>query len=124
LPLLFSGVSAMDYWRGAWLSLVQEGTRQGALNTSLGLRLVDFFHIWRQSELLLFYPLITLYLTQKRTLIAAHVPFWGIVFWIIWDFLAVNASGNYYGHQLKQLIPSISVASGIAISTLLSPRLR
>src|SRR5262249_14388306 len=27
LPLLFSGVSAMDYWRGAWLSLVQEGTR-------------------------------------------------------------------------------------------------
>ena len=117
IPLLLSGVTIADYWRGAWLILVEEGSRQGAMNTSIGSRIVEFFHIWRYSEMILFYPLVLLFIIQKKRIRDNNIPFFGIIFWVIWDFLAVNASGNYYGHQLKQLIPSLALASGIAIST-------
>src|SRR5262249_47875371 len=112
-----SGVTIADYWRGAWLILVEDGSRQGAMNTFIGSRIVEFFHIWRYSEMLLFYPLVLLFIIQKKRMIDNNIPSFGIIFWIICDFLALNASGNYYGHQLKQLIPSLALASGVAIST-------
>jgi len=44
--------------------------------------------------------------------------FWGIVLFFVLDFVGVNASGYYYGHQIKQVIPSLSIIAGIVMSNL------
>jgi hypothetical protein len=39
--------------------------------------------------------------------------------WLLFDFIGANASGHYYGHQLKQLIPALALVTGIIIDELL-----
>jgi 4-amino-4-deoxy-L-arabinose transferase-like glycosyltransferase len=80
VPLLLSGVTIADYWREAWLILVQEGSRQGAMNTSIGSRIANFFHTWRHSEMLLFYPLILLFIIQRKRIIDNNIPFFVLFF--------------------------------------------
>ena len=35
--------------------------------------------------------------------------------WLFFDFIGVNASGNYFGHQIKQLLPVFSIIVAISI---------
>jgi len=114
LPLLFSGLGLMDYIQGGWLILLQEG-----LSPDPGERTWKLFQAWSQNKVLLFYPFLFLFLINKSNLQRSGVPFWGLLTWMFFSFLAVNASGRYYGHQFKQLIPSLSVTSGIALAFLL-----
>ena len=34
----------------------------------------------------------------------------------LFDFLGTNASGYYYGHQIKQLLPSLSIIGGVCFT--------
>ena len=45
--------------------------------------------------------------------------FIGLLVWLLVDFIGVNSAGTYYGHHIKQLIPSLSGFSGILLSNLL-----
>lgn len=41
----------------------------------------------------------------------------GVFIWLAIDFIGVNASGYYYGHQLKQLLAPIAICCGIGLSS-------
>ncbi len=111
IPLFLSGVTLWDYIDGAWLILFQGGTA-----APFSIRIVKGYNFWFRSEGVLFWPLVFMFIVQYRGLREAGVPFLGIVLWMALDFLGANASGYYYGHQLKQLVPPVALAGGIAIA--------
>ncbi len=116
IALIASGTTFTEFLHQAWLVLLHEG---GGAELKITKRVWNFISAWRYSEMILFYPLVLLFIIQKKRIEDNKIPFWGIIFWIIFDFIGVNASGFYFGHQFKQLVPPLSLASGIAISVLL-----
>ena len=115
-PLLLSGVGIWDYVSGAWLILLEEG---GSRPSSFYERLLNFIRMGL-SEIILFYPFIIIFFSSREVIKKLGVPFLGIVLWMFFDFLGVNVSGHYFKHQLRQLMPSMAIASGIAINIILS----
>lgn len=115
LPLALSGVPAGEYWRAAWVSPFYAEE----VNTSILGRVLGFCSTWQHGELLLFVPLLVAFLAQRRSLNAGGAPFAGIAAWLIADFVGANASGNYYGHQLRQVMPPLALASGLGLSAAL-----
>lgn len=112
-PLLISGVSVMDYIDGAWLILLNSGSMATLVD-----RMYRFFGIWFGSRITVFYfPLLILALYPK---ILKKRYFIFLLIWLFFDFLGVNASGNYFGHHLKQLMPSLSLIVGILLSQLIN----
>lgn len=45
-----------------------------------------------------------------------------LILWLLFDFVGVNASGYYFGHQLKQMLPAFSIIVAISISFLIGKR--
>lgn len=109
LPLLLSGTHLSDYFYGAWRLLLYGD------HFSLNERVRLFIKIWSgpEARLLLFLPLLFIVVAQKRDY------FWPLFVWAVFCFLGVNLSGNYYGHQFKQLVPPIALMSGIFIADLI-----
>ena len=118
VPLLASGVTPAEYLRGAWLVFL--GPAAVNYSTSAAERLAGFRQAWMGTRMLLWAPLLALLLLQCRRARALGVPVAGVGLWILFDFLGVNASGNYFGHQFKQVVPSLAVAAGIAVSVLIA----
>ena len=117
IPLLLSHVSLTDYFNGAWLILLKPGSSAPAM-----LRVEECLNIFLNSRLVVFYPFIGLIIWQSELL--KNKYFMGLMVWLLFDFVGVNASGYYYGHQIKQLIPSLAVIIGIGLSNALSQQSR
>lgn len=115
-PLIFSGVHLTDYWRYSWLVLL-EGP--GNSPSSMGIRLYNSFETWTKPEIALFYPIVYLFF-KYRIRFQNTIPYAGLAVWALTDFVGANAAGYYYGHQLKQIIPSLSVITGTVIYALFS----
>jgi len=109
IPLLVSGVSIREYIDGAWLILINHGSH----SSSIKLHIIRFFRIWLNSRMVVFYPFLSLCLLQPDLVKSRY--FIGLLIWMLFDFLGVNAAGHYYGHQLKQLMPSLSIIIGISL---------
>lgn len=109
IPLLISGVSLYDYFDGTWLILMNPGSSSTTID-----RLYAFFNAWFESRIFIFAAIIPLLFLNKKLL--KDKAFIIILIWFVFDFLAANASGNYSGHQIKQILPSISIIAGILIS--------
>lgn len=114
IPLFLYGISMVDYFEGAWLILLSPGSA----NYSIYYRYIGFKFIFFHTRLVLFYPLFVL-LYCKRKLFRERY-FLVLISWFMLDFLGANASGNYYGHQILQIMPSLAVIAGILISKTLS----
>jgi len=112
IPLILSGVSIMEYINGAWLILLNEGS-----SSNFKIRLLGFFQIWEFSRIVIFYPYLFLFFFQKELI--KNKTFVGLLIWLIFDFIGVNASGFYYDHQIKQLLPALSIIIGILLSNFL-----
>lgn len=100
IPLLLSGVSIVSYIEGAWLILLTESSYNTIDHFS------KFIEIWTQPQLYPLYPLIILGLFSNN-LKKEYKIVTGL--WFLFDFIGANLSGNYWGHQLKQILPSLSV---------------
>jgi hypothetical protein len=111
-PLLLSGVSLKDYVDGAWLILMNQGS-----HTSTVRHMREFVRVFTNSKLAIFYPFLYLFILQYG--LARNRYFIGLLVWLLVDFMGTNASGYYFGHQIKQLIPSLSLVIGILLSNLL-----
>ncbi len=116
IPLLCSGVSLNDYIDGAWLILRNSGSSAG-----LKTHIHHFIRIWLGSRMLSLYPFLLLFFLQSELIRKKYII--GLLIWLFFDFLGVNASGHYFGHQIKQLIPSLSIVIGILFSNLLVNRI-
>lgn len=112
LPLLLSGVSIMEYIDGAWLILLNKASSRGLTE-----RIWGFFRVWESSRIVVFYPCLFLIFLQKSLI--KNKYFIGLLIWFFFDFIGVNSSGYYYGHQIKQLMPSLSIILGILIGNVL-----
>ncbi|MEI6347760.1 MAG: glycosyltransferase family 39 protein [Bacteroidota bacterium] len=109
IPLLLSGVSFNDYFDGAWLILSNSASSAPSV-----VRLNGFIHLWLNSRIVIFYPLLFLIFIQRDLIKKKY--FLGLIFWLVLDFIGVNASGYYYGHQVKQLMPALALIVGILLS--------
>lgn len=109
IPLWLSNVTIIDYINGAWLLLLDGGSYPSMLK-----RFIFARELWIESRMVYFYPFLIL-LTFQTSLLKKKY-FWGLIFWLIFDFAGVNASGYYFGHQIKQLIPSLSIIIGILLA--------
>jgi 4-amino-4-deoxy-L-arabinose transferase-like glycosyltransferase len=112
IPLLLSGVSIKEYIDGAWLILLNKGSS----NNFQG-HILAFFSVWGSSRIVIFYPCLFLFFLQKDLI--RNKYFIGLLIWLLFDFVGVNSSGYYFGHQIKQLIPSLSLIIGILLGNLL-----
>lgn len=112
IPLLISKVSFINYINGAWFLLLDDGS-----TPSLIKRFISFRHLWFDSKLVLFYPFLSLIIFQSYLLKKKY--FIGLLIWSIFDFIGANASGYYFAHQIKQIIPSFSLVIGIILANLI-----
>jgi hypothetical protein len=114
LPLIASGVSLGDYWNGAWMIL----THGGSLDAyPMRYRVDAFIRVFKSSELIALYPLIIYFFV--KTYQSKNTALLGVGGWLFSDFLGANASGSYASYQLKILLPSLAIVSGIALNWLL-----
>jgi hypothetical protein len=113
IPLLLSGVSVKEYLEGAWLILLNSGS-----SSSLAIHISRFLDMLVFSRFALIYPFLFLLITQRDLLKNRY--FVGLFIWILFDFIGVNSSGYYYGHQIRQLIPSLSIILGVLLAASLS----
>lgn len=113
LPLLLSGVTVKEYVEGAWLILFNSGSSSSAIT-----HLAGFLNIFVYSRFILFYPFLFLIIGQRK-LLKNHL-FIGLLIWLFFDFIGVNSSGYYYGHQIRQIFPSLSLLIGILLSGFLN----
>lgn len=111
-PLLLQKVSLIDYFNGAWLILLNS-----ASSSTMFDRISGFLSNWLFSRIVIFYPFLFLILFQRHLLKKKY--FICLLIWLLFDFLGVNSSGYFYGHQIKQLIPSLSIIVGVTLSEIL-----
>lgn len=109
LPVFFSGVSLKEYFDGAWLILLNPGS-----SNSIVERLYLSIDVWFESRITIFWLIIPMLMYQKDLIKKRY--FIGLLSLLILDFIGANASGNFYGHQIKQIIPSISIITAILLS--------
>jgi hypothetical protein len=113
IPLYLSNISLSDYVNGAWFILLNPGS---SLNTFQG-RINSFIEIFIGTKLFLISIVFLLLLffkfenVQKR-----YKHFFVLIF--IFEFIAINASGTYSGHQLKQIIPILTIFLSIIFNNL------
>lgn len=116
LVLYFYGVSFYDYIDGAWVILFNSGSKVASILEHLN----NFVSKLIMSRLLLFYPLIIWFLWKKNILNYSFKIL--LTIWLLFDFIGVNFSGNYFGHQIKQMLPVFSIITAISISFLVSKK--
>ncbi len=112
IPLLISDISLSSYIHGAWFTLLNSGSY-----ATLATRITYFLTVWVTSRVVLFYPFLFLWIFQLDIFKTRY--FGGLLIWLCFDFMGVNSSGTYWGHQFKQMLPSLSIIIGILISNLL-----
>lgn len=114
--LYFYGVSFYDYIDGAWLILLNPGSKI----TGQGAHFSNFINVFFFSRFVLFYPLLFLFFWKKDIIKNKYKIV--LITWLVLDFVGVNASGYYYGHQIKQMLPSFSIIVSSAIYYLINKK--
>lgn len=117
IPLYLYKIPVVDYWKNVWLILLESG--KSSINLEPSKRFFGFFRVWQSSRLVIFYPFMFLFFVCRKDIVQRGVPFGGIVLWFLFDFIGTNISGYYYGHQLKQIVPSIALMSALGIDSVL-----
>ncbi|WP_347922319.1 glycosyltransferase family 39 protein [Pontimicrobium sp. SW4] len=103
-------VTFLEYINGAWKILLNSGSKIESVNTHFS----NFIKVFFYSKFILFLPILVLFFMNKKICSKTMYLFLGT--WFIFDFIGVNASGYYYGHQIKQLLPSLSLIIAIVVS--------
>jgi hypothetical protein len=110
-PLLLAGVTLEEYWRGAWLILLDPGT--GA--ESLAERIERFQKRFVHPVSSMVYT-VGLFALAGGRLGAAGVPWRLLLAWFGLDAIGAAASGRFHGHHFRQFFPEASLAVGALTS--------
>lgn len=111
VPLFISGLSIKGYIEGAWLILLNKGS-----SVPINYHLNSFSYFWLNSRFVVFF-FVLLFILIKPSYLKNRF-FLSTFIWLALDFIGVNASGNYFGHQFRQIQPALSIASGVIIAYL------
>ncbi len=86
----------------------------GSMNNNNFLtRMVQFHNMFFYSEVILFYPLVLIYIFIKRK------ADW-LVLWLIFAFIGINVVGNYARADVKELLPAMSLMGGLSLAHLIN----
>lgn len=110
-PLYLSGITFADYVKGAWLILLNEGSSASILYHFSG-----FLRIFRYTDMIIFLPFLFYFLYHRKNIFLKYDYVNIILVWFFADFIGINASGFFFGHQIKQIIPVLALIAGITIS--------
>jgi hypothetical protein len=109
LPLWLQGVSVGDYWRGAWLILLQRGSASWSTETRVA-------KAWERSDFPLLIGAVVLFALLRRPLLRRGVPHGALLAWFAIDLLGVVASGYMLRHHIKQVIPVTAIILGALVA--------
>lgn len=109
IPLLRSGVSVGDYLHGAWLLLAGSGSSV----SDLTMRMNRALWVMESADLQIYLMLLLVLMAVYKRL-PASVPLAGLLAWYAFELFAVNSSGTYWGHQLRQALPPLALLCGMA----------
>jgi len=118
IPLLLSGVSVGDYLHGAWLLLAGSGSSV----SDLTVRMNRLMYTFETVDLQLYLPLLLVLVVMYKRF-PATVPLAGLLAWYAFELFAVNSSGTYWGHQLRQALPPLALLCGMAVWALMQANL-
>jgi hypothetical protein len=108
LLALAAGISLHDLYINAFADNFGSGS---TTDHSLSWRFTRFTESFFYSELMLFYaPLIAYFFTNKQHSL--------LTTWLIFEFIGINILSIYAYPHFKQLLPPLSIVSGIAIAHL------
>jgi hypothetical protein len=113
IPLFLSHINLVDYFNGSWLILLNKGSS----NYNITSRILKFIELFITSKLFLITLLPIILYFKRRKLIFNNFLLL-IIILFIFDFIGINSSGNYSGHQLKQILPSFVILFSLIFSDL------
>lgn len=109
IPVLASGGSIENYIYSVWqLPLLMP---KPPISASLD----RFIQVFFESQMAAFYPGLLLFLFGRNWTRAHSIPYLGLTVWMAADMIGANASGFYYGHQIRQALPSFALLTGLAV---------
>lgn len=116
IPILVSGGTIGDYWAGAWVILF---TNVPVSTSALG-RLSGFVKNYFEHNLFpVLMGMVAFLGMWKRSAFMYAIPLLG---WILTDFIAYNAQGQYFNHHHKVFLLSGCIVFGLVMDRLLSER--
>lgn len=108
IPLLAAGVSVREYIDGAWLILMDKGSHGTVTRTRAWVNrpwLVPALHRLGYAA--------AFFLGLRRRVVGRGIPWAPIALWMLLDTAGAFASGFYFPHQFKQVVPSMALGGGI-----------
>ena len=105
LPLLVAGTSALRLLRFHLALAPSAGNCRGLDEADLYVR----SHVGA-TKMAMFYPLVLLFFLLRERL-SARIPYEGLAIWLVVAFLAVNASGRVWGHEVQQILPILALCA-------------
>jgi 4-amino-4-deoxy-L-arabinose transferase-like glycosyltransferase len=107
--LYLSGVNLFDFLAYAFTDNFGSGS---ITDRNFTWRLENFVHAFFYTELILFYPLVAAYFFIRK-----KVDFLAV--WLICEFIGINVLSMYATAHFKNLLPVLSIMSGLSISHLI-----
>jgi hypothetical protein len=106
---LFAGINFQEF---IYYSISDNFGKGSPTDHSFLWRLENFSDKFFYSELILFYPGLLGYLLIKKKLDS-------LVLWVVLEFIGINVIGIYDRAHLKDILPSLSLASALSINYLI-----
>jgi len=106
--LILSGINTHDLLLNVFFDNFGHGS---TTDHTLSWKITSFMNGFCYAEIVMFYPFIALYflLTKKFNFLAV---------WLLCTFIGINVLGIYARNHFKELLPALSLASGLAIGQL------
>ena len=104
------GCSFADYINQVWGHLFKG--REAKIGAAK--RMADVIPAWSRTDLIIPYVAIAGFLIGIKW-IRFKIPAIILLVWLGLEFIAVSATGTYYQHQFKQILPAMCVISGISL---------
>ena len=104
------GCSFADYIDQVWGHLFKG--REAKIGVAK--RMANVIPAWSRTDLIIPYIAIAGFLIGIKRM-RFKIPAIILLVWLGLEFVAVNATGTYYQHQFKQILPAMCVISGISI---------
>lgn len=117
LPVMLSGVSFIEYFNGAWLILLNDGTLQGDVQA-----LYDFLGDWFDSKLFIFWLVIPFAFFKRDIMKQKYVLAFFI--WLFIDMLATSLPGTFHEHQFKPFLFPATVLFSVLFASFLNVDMR
>ena len=87
----------------------------GSSAPTLGIRALRGLYVMESADIQIYLPLLIAVLLSRGRIAQSGFPLAGLVGWYLCDLFAANASGAYYGHQMRQPLPALALLGALGV---------